>query len=247
MPSYMDKQWRGMLRQLEGRDAPVELSRRDADSDAPLISYRTRLFGVRDDGCIIVERPTQGLDEPSFGKGDDIELLLMQNSERLIATCTIRDTFIKQINPRTRVSSFLLSPGRRPQRDQRRSFYRVGVAAIDLPPAVLRAAEGEDPLSFKARIVNISAGGLGVSVRAKHKTLGQIKRTPSLWCEASLTEQDAIAGPVKIRHVSALGDDGLYLGLAFELEDEAEAKRLEDNLSRLCFEFQRRALKRRRA
>lgn len=247
MPRYLDKQWQATLKQLAQRDAPVELSRREADSDVPPVSYRTRLFGVREDGSIIVERPGQVALDKTFGKGDDVELLLMHNNERLLATCTIKDVFIKQINKTARATSFLLSPGRRPQRDQRRSSFRVGVAAIGLPPALLCCEDEENPFEFKARIVNLSAGGLGLSIRASHKTLRQIKSLSRVTCHATLTEDATFALPMQIKHFSAIGDDGLYLGMQFDIEDPAEARVVEDRMHQLCTLFQRMSLKRKRA
>lgn len=269
MPTYLDKEWKAMLSHLAQRDASVELSRQTAGDDQPPVVYRTRLFGVRENGCIIVEQPRQAVMDKSFGKGDDIELLMMQNNERLIATCTILDVFIKDLNPTTRVTSYLLSPGRRPQRDQRRSFFRVNVAAMELGPAVMTHGLSPDQtderdrvafqsktltehatearFQFNAKVVNISAGGLGVVVRANRVLLGQIKRSRDFICEATFTSIDSIEVPVQVMYLLARGEDVIYLGLMFNVENEGMARALEDQMHQLCMLFQRQALQRRRA
>lgn len=236
-----------MLSQLAKRDASVELSRRSADDQVPAVSYRTRLFGVERDGRIIVERPRQAVSDKSFGRGDDIELLLMHDNERLVGTCTIEDVFVHDVNPTLRISCYRLSPARRPQREQRRAFYRVSVAALDLDPAVLRNEEAGSPFEFKARIVNLSAGGLGVSVRLSRKVLNEVKRTRSFHCTASFDNDLTLDAPVRAAHIAALGEDGLYLGLQFDFRDALRKKAVEDRMHQLCMQYQRQALKRQRA
>ncbi|MGB0768044.1 MAG: PilZ domain-containing protein [Phycisphaeraceae bacterium] len=247
MTSRLDAQWQSMLKQHALRNAPAELSRGCADADAPPVVYRGRVFEVRADGSIVVETPRQALTDKAFGNGDDIDLLLMHRSERLIATCTIRETLIYKVNAAVRLTCYILSPGRRPKREQRRSFFRVSVAAIELKPAELVSLDEEHPLEFKARLSNISGGGIGVSVRGARKVLNQIKRSRQLRCNAWIGEDHRIQAPVRIAHVSALGDDGLYLGLQFDHTDPAEARQLEQVMQQRCTEVQRMQLQRRRA
>lgn len=247
MPRYAEQEWQDMLSRLAKRDASVELSRRSAQDESPTVSYRTRLFGVEQDGRIIVERPRQAVSDKSFGKGDDIELLLMHDNERLVGTCTIEKVFLHDVNPTLRVSCYRLSPARRPQREQRRAFYRVSVAALDLEPAVLRHEEAGYAFDFKARIVNLSAGGLGVSVRLSRKILNEIKRTRTFNCTASFDNELTLNAPVRVAHIAAIGDDGLYLGLQFDFRDASRKQAIEDRMHQLCMQYQRQALKRKRA
>lgn len=244
-----------MLRLLSGRDAPVELSRRSADDDGPPLIYRSRLFEVTADGAIIVERPSQIIHDKTFGPGDDIELLLMHNGERLVATTTILDTHIRQLNPRLRMTCYKLAPGRRPQREQRRAFYRVNVAAVPLEPVVLcvkadpesNSDNKQDPFVVEGQLINLSGGGVGVSVRAKRDVLGVIKRTRSFDCTAHFDDGQKIEAPVRVAHLSVRGDDLLYLGLELDIEDQTQARAIQDQLQHLCTEYQRTQLQRRKA
>ncbi|MFN3168735.1 MAG: PilZ domain-containing protein [Phycisphaeraceae bacterium] len=259
MPKYADEQWRKMLAGLSGRDAPVELSRRSANDDGPPIVYHSRLFEVEPDGSIIVERPAQAMRDKSFGTGDDIELLLMHNGDRLVATTTIRNTHVRQINKATRVTCYKLSPGRRPQREQRRAFYRVNVAGAALEPVVLRidpptkteAADSqpkpEEPLEVQGKLVNLSGGGFGVSVSAKRELLNKIKRTRDMHVAVRFDEGHAMDVPVHVAHLGARGDDLLYLGLEVKLDDDNQARAVQDELLHLCARFQRAQLQRRKA
>ncbi len=251
MAQYAHKQWQTMLKMLAWRDAPVELSRRGAQDEGPPIVYRSRLFEVEEDGAIIVERPGQAVGDQGSDDRDDIELLLMHNGDRLIATCTIRDTHLRWINQAVRVPCYRLSPGRRPQREQRRSFYRVNVAAVSLEPVLLETPatgdQDEQPLQIKARLVNLSAGGVGVSVRARKDTLGKIKRTRSFRCTMRFEDGLVIEMPTRVAHIGARGDDLLYLGLQTDIDDEVHARSVQDQLQHLCTQFQRAQLQRRRA
>lgn len=247
MATYEEKEWLAMLGQLAGRDAPVELSRQDANDDGPAMSYRTRLFEVEPDGAIIVERPSQAATDNAFTVGQDIELLLMDDGERLLATCTVREIFVKQINSDTRVSCYRLSPGRRPVRDQRRTFYRVNVAGSPLDPVVLESAGTVKLFKTEGRLVNLSGGGFGVSVRADTTLLRLLKQTRTFICTAYFEDNQMICEPMKVTHLSALGDDLLYLGLHLTIDDEAKLKTVQEQLVHLCNHYQRLQLQRRRA
>lgn len=249
MAQYADDQWRAMLSVLAFRDAPVELSRRDAKSDGPPIVYRSRLFEVQPDGSMIVERPSQVVLDKAFSKGDDVELLIMNSGERLVATCTILDTHIRQINPTVRVTCHRLSPGRRPQREQRRAFYRVNVAALPIDPVALeyKTEDDDDHLLFPATLVNLSGGGLGVIVRGNRQLLSRIKRVHALHCTARFETGETIHTPVRVAHIEARDEDLLYLGLQIVIDDDPRTHAVEDQLVHLCAMFQRSQLQRRRA
>ena len=253
MPRYADDQWLEMLATLTERDAPVELSRRSSNDEGPPVVYRSRLFEVAQDGAIIVERPSQAVYDKAFGPGDDLELLLMHNGDRVVATTTILNTHVRQLNGTLRVTCYKLSPGRRPQREQRRAYYRVNVAAIQLDPVILKIlvpTQGqEEPgvMVVKGQLVNLSGGGLGVIVCAKREMLGQLKRTRQLDCVASFDTGLTLAFPSRVAHLSARGEDLLYLGLQVQIDDEAYSRTIENQLLQLCALYQRAQLQRRKA
>ncbi|MEM9345646.1 MAG: PilZ domain-containing protein [Planctomycetota bacterium] len=247
MSSRNEQQWDVMLKRLASRDGSVELSRGVSNDDAAIIMYRSRVFEILEGGCIIVETPKQAVFDRSFRVGDDIDLTLMVNNERMLATCTLQDTLTYELNASLKVTCYRLSPGRRPVREQRRSFYRVNVAAMDLEPTKLRSEVEETVFECSVRLVNISAGGIGVSIRAARNVLKQLKRTRNFQCTAWLSDDEAIEMPVRVAHINALGDDGLYLGLKFDFDNDAEANAHEQLMQQRCTEIQRMQLQRRRA
>ena len=237
-----------MLKRLASRDGSVELSRGVSNDQSTVIVYRSRVFDVLDDGCIIVEMPRQALQDKSFKVGHDLDLTIMVNNERMVATCTLNETLTCNVNPTLKVTCYRLSPGRRPVREQRRSFFRVSVAAMELNPVTLRCKIDEDRVfECQGKLSNISAGGFGVGVRAARTILNQIKRTRFFDCTAWLGDHECVDVPVRVAHISALGDDGLYLGLRFDLPEKNEQQAIEDRMHQLCIQFQRDALKRKRA
>lgn len=237
-----------MLHDLAARDGAVELSRGVSNHDAVPIIYRSRAFEVMEDGCIIVETPHQAAQDRAFRVGDDIDLTIMVNNERMIATCTLHEAFTYGVNKTLKATCYRLSPGRRPVREQRRSFYRVNVAGMELPPIKL-SCEIDDQRTFECqgRLSNISAGGFGVTIRAPRGILNQIKRTRFFNCSAWISEVDQIDAPVRVTYFNLLDDDGLYLGLQFAVVDEIEAMQLEQHIQHRCTEIQRMQLRRRRA
>ena len=247
MPSRNEEQWTAMLQRLADRDGAVELSRRCNDDHCAAIVYRSRVFEVMADGCIVVEVPRQAVRDASFGIGGDIDLTLMLNSDRMVASCTLNEMITYKVNPTLSVTCYRLSPGRRPTREQRRSFYRVAVAAMQLRPVKLASTIDDAAFECIGKLSNISAGGLGVSIRAVDAVLNKIKRTRRFNCTAWIGEDGRIVAPVRIAHIEALQDDGLYLGLQFDLEDDTEKRALEQRMQQRCTEIQRMQLQRRRA
>lgn len=248
MASRNEEQWNAMLNRLASRDGSVELSRGVAgDTSAPIV-YRSRMFKIMPDGCIIVETPRQAMQDKIFRVDEDLDLTIMVNNQRMVATCTLIETLSYKVNPTLKVTCYRLSPGRRPMREQRRSFFRVSVAAMELRPTTLRC-EIDDAEDFvcEVRLSNISAGGLGVSIRAARKILNQIKRTRTFDCSAWLSDDECVEVPVSVKHIDAFGDDGLHIGLRFNIEDEHQAKQLERRMQQRCTEVQRMQLQRRRA
>ncbi|MEO0475149.1 MAG: PilZ domain-containing protein [Planctomycetota bacterium] len=248
MPSRNEELWQRMLGHLAARDGSVELSRGVSNDQATPIIYRSRVFEVMEDGCIIVEIPRQAVQDKAFRVGHDVDLTIMVNNERMVATCTLHETITYKVNQSLKATCYRLSAGRRPVREQRRSFYRVSVAAMELNPIKL-SCEIDEHQTFECqgRLSNISAGGFGVSIRAGRRVLNQIKRTRFFNCTAWLSEDECINAPVRVAHINALGDDGLYLGLQFAVIDEIEAMHLEQQIQQRCTEIQRMQLQRRRA
>lgn len=237
-----------MLDRLASRDGSVELSRGVGNDKSTAIMYRGRVFKIMQDGCIIVETPRQAVQDKAFRIGDDLDLTIMVNNQRMIATCTLRETFTYSVNQTLKVTCYRLSPGRRPVREQRRSFFRVSVAAMQLKPTKLSyEIEDEQAFECEVKLSNISAGGFGVSIRASRSVLNQIKRARTFDCSAWLSEEECIDVPVRVLYLNTFGDDGLYLGLQFDVEDELEAKQLEQRMQQRCTEVQRMQLQRRRA
>jgi c-di-GMP-binding flagellar brake protein YcgR len=247
VPNRNQEKWHTMLSYLASRDGSVELSRRVGGHDEATMVYRSRVFEVRDDGCIIVEVPSQATRDKAFRVGYDIDLTLAVKGVRMIATSTVREMMLHRVNPTLRVTCFRLSPGRRPAIEQRRAFFRASVAAMQLQPTILSCTIDEMPYSYSCKLANISAGGMGVSIRAARSVLNQLKRTRRFTCEAWLSEDESLVVPVAVAHIAALGDDGLYLGLKLDVDDEIERRAIEQRMQQRCTEVQRWQLQRRRA
>lgn len=240
------KRWQALLAVQSQRNMAGELSIAPADPDHKRVSYRARVFEVMKDGAIIVELPMQALADRAFLVGDDVDLVLMEKDERLAGRCRIREFVKYQFNESTQVTSLLLAPASKTFRDQRRSFYRVNVAGADLELAELIDISNDQHRAFKARPINLSAGGLGVLASAPEAELRKLRNATRVKVNADFGGESVKAEAV-VNYIEARESGRLYIGLQFDPSSEAHAQALEDQMHQLCTNYQRMQLKRRRA
>lgn len=248
LSSIYQRDWKAFLGHLSKRDGPVELAPRGAsESDARKV-YKSRLFEVKSDGTLIVERPDQSVLDHAFKPGDTIELLLVKNNQRMLGDCELLGVEQWRINKSTKMTCFRLAPARRIREDQRRAFFRVNTAGSDLGTVKL-LAEGlpnEDEVS--GRMVNLGGGGIGISVRAHRDVLRELQAHAHYRCRLEIqSEQEVVDLAANLVHISPLDTTGLYLGLRFDFPDSSEGKAMESRLVQYGAWLQRQQLKRRRA
>lgn len=116
--------------------------------------------------------------------------------------------------------------------EQRRSAFRVAVSSDQHMQAEIRGADGEP---FQGQILDISRLGFGASIReALAADQGSV-----VHCQLRLPDMN-LEVDAQVRHC-VQEDDSTRLGLEFE----ALAPAIEDALTRVVFQLQRHALRRR--
>jgi c-di-GMP-binding flagellar brake protein YcgR len=168
----------------------------------------------------------------------------------------------------TPMRAMALVPPTQVHRAQRRSFYRVAIAGINLLPVQLtplseaaspqigladnanlheqvqdtnKTMYAEAGATFHARLVNISGGGIGVEVPRQHAQTAQTANRLS--CVMSLPR---LPRPLSVdcvpvhRHLQS--DGSLYLGLEMILADAVQRRRIGDLVCRFTAWHQRQQL-----
>jgi hypothetical protein len=142
-----------------------------------------------------------------------------------------------------------------------RDYYRVPVAAafglepvpLKLSPsdsaALARASEaGLDPeMVHKARVVNLSGGGIGLALvlERKHFKVFSIDTRCIMYLDFPTMDRPFnITG--RVVHAEKLETGDFYLGMAFAFDDPVVQKHTEDQLQRVSVWLQREILRRER-
>jgi len=113
-------------------------------------------------------------------------------------------------------------------------------------PTLLRARlAGLDPeKTHKARLVNISGGGVGLAILVD-KAIEPVFAIDSLCgLRAELPTLDKpLELKARVVHTEKLDNGDLYMGMAFVFDDPAVQEQVEDQLQRLSVWLQRRTLR----
>ncbi|MFG0285013.1 MAG: flagellar brake domain-containing protein [Phycisphaerales bacterium JB039] len=230
--------WRDSLRKIQERGGSIEISidlpeREGAGSH---LIWRVRVVDVTSDR-IVVEQPV------ALGR----ELALREGLE-IVAAITVGQNrwMFRTRSIASGGGTLSVEMPTQVDRCQRRDFFRVGTAALALPPAdcwplldPVSAVSAEvatraliveggtyDPEAaillpevgprFGARLVNIGGGGAGIVIRKEDAS--SLDRARLLWVRLDLTPQ--LAAPIgmaaRVVHTHLDSAQNLYAGLAFD-------------------------------
>lgn len=256
-----------MVRRLAERDAAVEATPivRD-DEPGPAPTYRARLLSVEADGSLWLQRPDRPGAVGELTLGRRVSVLAAEGADRLRGESRIAHVTPYRLNAQKGVIALGLEPATGVASDQRRDFYRVSTAGAGLDPVTFKplhlpgsarptpldddAAEGDAELNapdVTGEVVNVSGGGLGVSVTASRRLLQTL--SPSRRYEAELRlPGDETPTPMRLKlvHVQPLDGGRVFFGMKLDLEDPAERAATEQRLVKFATELERRQLQRRR-
>lgn len=170
------ERWKESLRDLASRRGPIEIS--VAADQAKSLNWRVRLLAIRD-GRLIVEQPvTLGRRVP-VTVGTSVVGGLSIGQNRWMFTTAVLAAEEQSIAGRPHSVLELLMP-EEVERCQRRSFYRISTASLDLPSveckAVREPAEAV-PLQVATRAAILDAAGTTgtadrEALRLAHPTTG---------------------------------------------------------------------------
>lgn len=224
-------------------------------------SARVRVLGFSDDGSSLIEEPGVRELGGRVRPQTPIDVLAVRQEVRLVGRCRVLGYEKHMLNESTRVDACRISAPRKVFSGQLRDYYRAPVsAAIKVPPVQLRLSPDDaeaieravavelDPAKVhKARLVNISGGGVGLALTIE-RLLFKVFSVGTL-CDLHI-DLPLLDRPLdlsaRVVHTDKLDNGDVYLGLVFAFDDPIAQKGTENQLQRASVWLQRETLKRER-
>lgn len=245
--------WEETLKELNQRDGALELSglsHDPAQGVPPVFRVRLLAFGP---GGLIVDRPGHAEEAHYFQPQAVVRLLAVigQNRWELITTVDSRVKF--RMNETTVVPALKLAPPHEVQSVQRREYFRVSTAGVELPGVHLKPLLGAiDPAfvgpspavpPFKARLLNIGGGGLGAECpQGPSKLIHYASRFNCTLDLPSLSKPLVV--PATLVHLAPQPQGTCYLGLRFDPQGQVQANQCTDQVCQFTTWLQRQQLQR---
>jgi hypothetical protein len=149
--------WPHLLRSACQRNAAVDLVPLESLADEPMLiersdnhfeaterpTWRVRMLSLERD-ALIVERPRIAGAPVSIAPGTMVEGVITDGSRRWSFISRVIDQVRQSLNGEQVVAGVRLSIPTRVQESQRRDYYRVSVAGIDLPPVKMSVLHDSD-------------------------------------------------------------------------------------------------------
>lgn len=254
--------WVQLLIDLAARNGGVELMPWEvAEQPAaagPDQRFRVRLLEADPGGELIVQQPTPGAQRRHIKPGAWLGVLMVVNNQRWLGKCPVREVLPGYaLNDRARVGAARLGAAVQVRSGQRRNAYRADTLALGLPSVRMwPVPESNDPPNasaapeqgecVEATLLNISAGGMGMSVDPAKQPAKQLLASRCYRCRLALPVFDEpMLLTVRLVHVKPQRDRTVYLGLKFLFDSAGQRRQFEDRLSRFTVDLEREALRRR--
>lgn len=235
--------WCHSLATLAEREGSLEATPLRGDEDTLDTTYRTRMLSFdAKSGEIIIESISEG----SLVTGSDVRLVTQVGPHRCLGVCRVNRYVSFRVNEDTVLEAVALEQAREVSSAQRRSFFRVATAGAPIDPVkICPAGTGDKPVDVA--LVNISAGGIGVSLAATPELARKLPRSRVYDCTITLPSlDDPITLAARLVHFQLMPKRLLYLGMEFEFKSEKQKREVEDIIARFNAFQQRKQLRRTR-
>lgn len=232
-------QWQQDIGRFADASGLVELTAlgpADEDTLAPV--HRCRVL-YHDGQQLVVARPPETRTARAFRPGGHLRLVLVSRQQRWTAVVTVHDTIQFRLDEQTMVPALALSCPRAVKAAQRRTFYRVAVAGLELDPMQFvhlddadLAAPARDARPLLGRIVNIGAGGIGALVERARAL--QLAHLDIYRLRIALPDAvETLQANGQLLHIRPRRWRHAYAGFRFVSCSDADRRRLHDRICRL--------------
>lgn len=271
MPQSLHKAWSDIVARKCERDGWVEVSAELEEGESgPAPAYRARVLWVEDDRSMGVERPPFVGVHRQLKAERPVLIRLAEDGIRLRAESRITEIRHHRLNAHTELIALALAPPRGIESDQRREFYRVSVQGVELEPIEFTPVRdeameqlatekelGDEDVDaaatlncrpVKGTVVNISGGGLGVSVPASRELLDTLPPSRCYTATLPLPDEEApLRLTLRLVHVQVHQAGRVYFGMRNEEPDPGIRAEIEDRLVKFTKKVERRQLRRQRS
>lgn len=235
--------WHNGLIDLADREGSLDVTPLVGDDNAVDTTYRTRVLAFdQNTGAITIE----SVGESPLPPACEIKLVMQVGPHRFQGVCRLKKWVQFRVNENTVLPAIALEPAHKICSAQRRSFFRVATAGALIDPVKIQPA-GTGDESVDVALVNISAGGIGVSLAATPELARSLPRSRLYDCSVTLPGLDQpLTLTARLVHFQLMPQRMLYLGLEFEFQSAKQRREAEDMIARFTAYQQRKQLRRTR-
>lgn len=243
--------WINSLRSLAQRDGAVEVTPAEPDDGGVPPSFKTRIFEVGQDGSFLVEMPTLPGAGEHLRQGVAVEVLVVEESQRLIGRCDLVGVSLHELSGGRRTRAMRVTAATEVRSAQRRKFFRVPAGGIDSGPVSLFPVRdgvcGKPSEVIKGVLVNIGGGGIGLLFDNAPRLVATLRATTRFAARIPLPDDDPpLAIDAHVVHMQPQQSKTVYLGLEFDFSEAGFQRSVEDRIQRVSATLQRAQLRRQR-
>ncbi len=278
-PDNHSSDWLSAVSYLERRNGVLELrvdpSRltREQARHRHDGQYRVRLLRIDGDRWL-VERPFVKDGSASLAQGMPVQGIVGRGPQRWVFQSVIENVELCSLNTEMRVPALRLGPPSKVSTSQRRAYFRVSMAGLDLPPATLSplldldsakpaqdanrqlhktgdmrpAASAPSPLisgGFRGHVLDLSGNGLSVNLDGE--LAESVTEHEHFWVELKLPDQEHPLRFAARRTRVADHEEGMLIGLTCALGAFGVHEQfITDAICKFTADAQRRQLQRQR-
>jgi len=192
-----------LLGEVCARNTPAELHLQSGEAD--LVTAKVRLLRV-DAKQVYVDQPQSPGKQIQVQAGQPVIVYFLVGSTRYtFRTRVVRTHCSIELNARQRVAGMTLAIPEKIREQQRRADFRLSLAGQSRTVASMHRMEAQQPdrcpvdaRRFSARLVNVSAGGIGVLIDSSELRDAQ---AGDVFCVSfSLSEEEEFCMLAELRH-----------------------------------------------
>lgn len=250
--------WLDIVKALAAQNGSVRVSLSSAPVEQGGRFGRTRVLALGKDGVTVVEEPRYLDMGVRLRPGTQVDLLAVGQDLRLVGRCKVAAQLKYALNQKMRVDALSLTTPTKVFSGQLRDFYRAPVGAslalepvrlsldsLDEPTAERARAAGVDlETQHKARLVNISSGGVGLALLVDAPWRSALTTEVVCRIYADLPTLDKpLEQRSRVVHVHKLDSGDIYMGMRFEFDNPSIQRQVENEIQHLSVWLQRQQLK----
>ena len=217
-------------------------------------SVAVQVLEIDDDGAVFVQVPGSPEERQWLMQQSAVDMQVNEADARWSARSRRGALVELHLEANVVVPAVRLEPPEELVSLQRRAHYRVDTSQMDLPPVTVRlmhdTPKGLRPVkgpAIEARLMNISAGGVGLLIDPKQEAARNIFKSRQYQCRLHLPgQEDPVIVEACLVHVFPQKRKMLYLGMVCQWSTSTYGQRQAERFARAVTRLERETLRQRR-